>query len=280
MSAPVSPRRGLPGGGAELADKRFRRADVRPARRRTALRFWKIGRLVLVLAVLIGGGWFTASQLAAAQVLAVRRVVVHGHERLTVAEVEALIGGVRGTSLLAVDLAGTRGRLLESPWVADVRLRRVLPDTLDLHVVEREPIAIARIGVSLYLIDEAGVIMDEFGPAYRDFDLPIVDGLAAPRTDDGPPVDVARAQLTGRFLRTLAGHPDLRRALSQVDVSTPGNVKVLLGDDPTWLYLGDDNFVERMRTYFELVPTLDERGRVADYVDLRFGSRVFVRDRK
>jgi cell division septal protein FtsQ len=233
-----------------------------------------------VLAVLIGGAWLTAKQLAAAQVLTVRRVLIHGHTQLTVAEVEALIGGVRGTSLLAVDLTATRGRLLESPWVADVRLRRVLPDTLDLYVLEREPVAIARLGQTLYLIDDTGVIMDEFGPAYRDFDLPIVDGLAAPRTEDGPPVDAARAQLTGRFLRTLAGYPDLRRALSQVDVSTPGNVKVLLGDDPTWLYLGDENFVERMRTYFELVPTLDERGRVADYVDLRFGSRVFVRDRK
>lgn len=280
MSAPVTPRRGLPGGGAELADKRFRRADVRPTRRRTALRFWKIGRLVVVLAVLTGGAWLTAKQLAAAQVLTVRRVLIHGHTQLTVAEVEALVGGVRGTSLLAVDLTATRGRLLESPWVADVRLRRVLPDTLDLYVLEREPVAIARLGQTLYLIDDTGVIMDEFGPAYRDFDLPIVDGLAAPRTEDGPPVDAVRAQLTGRFLRTLVGYPDLRRALSQVDVSTPGNVKVLLGDDPTWLYLGDENFVERMRTYFELVPTLDERGRVADYVDLRFGSRVFVRDRK
>jgi len=280
VSAPVTPRRGLPGGGAELADKRFRRADVRPTRRRAAVRLLKIGRLVLVGAVVAAGVWFTARQLAAAQLLTVRRVLVHGHERLTLPEVEALIGDVRGSSLLAVDLCATRGRLLESPWVADARLRRVLPDTLDLYVYEREPIAIARLGHTLYLIDDSGVIIDEFGPAYRNFDLPIVDGLAAPRTEDGPPIDVARAQLTGRFLRMLSGHPDLRRALSQVDVSTPGNVKVLLGDDPTWLYLGDEQFVERLRTYFELVPALEERGRVTDYVDLRFGTRVFVRDRK
>lgn len=280
MSAPVTPRRGLPGGTAELSDKRFRRTDVRPTRRRTVARLWKVGRAVVVTVVVIAGIGFAAQRVTAASTLAVRHLIVRGHDRLTLAEVEALVGDVRGESLFSVDLAQVRVQLLESPWVADVVIRRVLPGTLDLRVVERAPVAIARLNQQLYLVDDQGVIIDEYGPVYRQFDLPIVDGLAAERTNGGPVLDVSRVQLAARFLRSLGAHPELRRALSQVDVSTADNVKVLLGDDPTWLFLGDGEFVERLRTYFELTSTLEERGRMTDYVDLRFGRRVFVRDRK
>lgn len=281
MSAPTSVRRGLPAGGAGVADKRFRRADVRPGRRRRLLqRLWQVGRVVLGLAVVVGGALFVSARVVDARFLAVRSVPVQGHHRLTLGEIEALIGDVRGESLVTVDLSRVRARLLGSPWVADVTLRRVFPDTVEVRIVEREPIAIARLGQQLYLVDESGVIVGEYGPEYADFDLPIVDGMAAPRTEDGPDIDPARAQLTARFLRALASRPALKRAVSQVDVSMTGNVTVLLGDDPTLLYLGDEFFAERLQQYLDLTPALAERGRQADYVDLRYGDRVFLKDRK
>ena len=38
-------------------------------------------------------------------------------------------------------------------------------------------------------------------------------------------------------------------------------------------------FVERLRTYLEIRPTLAERMSDVDYVDLRYGQRVIVKDR-
>ena len=186
----------------------------------------------------------------------------------------------QGADLLLVDLDRFRAALLDSPWVADVSLRRVLPSTVDVHIVEREPIAIARLGQQLYLVDDAGVIMDEYGPQYRDFDLSIVDGMAAPRSEDGPPIDPGRAQLVARFFRELEVRPELRRVVSQVNVAIDGNVVVMLADDTTALHLGDRQFVDRLQTYLDLTPTIEERGRIVDYVDLRFGNRVFLKDRK
>jgi cell division protein FtsQ len=264
-----------------VADKRFRRADVRPGRRRRVWqRAWQIGRVVMVVAGLAGVGVFASSRVVGARILAVDDVAVSGHHRLTVGEIEALIGDVRGESLLLVDLERFRVALLDSPWVADVTVRRVFPSTMAVRIVEREPIAIARIGQQLYLVDDLGVIIDEYGPQYRDLDLPIVDGMAAPRTPDGPAIDPTRAQLVARFMRSLSARPDLIRALSQVNVAAAGNVVVLLADDPTFLHLGDESFVARIQTYLELAPTLADRERAVDYVDLRFGNRVFLKDRK
>ena len=53
---------------------------------------------------------------------------------------EALAHGLYGRSILTADLDACRRHLLESPWVADAALRRVLPSTIEVRVVERQPI--------------------------------------------------------------------------------------------------------------------------------------------
>ncbi|HEX7779647.1 MAG TPA: cell division protein FtsQ/DivIB, partial [Vicinamibacterales bacterium] len=131
-------------------------------------------------------------------------------------------------------------------------------------------------GPQLYLVDSAGVIMDEFGPQYRDFDLPIVDGLVT-ASRGGPVTDADRVHLTGRFFDALGARPDLRRRVSQVDVSNARDLVAILDSEPAALHLGDARFVERLTTYFEISQALHDQFTDLDYVDLRFDERVFVR---
>jgi cell division septal protein FtsQ len=52
---------------------------------------------------------------------------------------------------------------------------------------------------------------------------------------------------------------------------------VLLEDDPALLHLGSEKFAERLRSYLEVAATLRENTSEIDYVDLRFGDRIYVR---
>jgi cell division protein FtsQ len=196
---------------------------------------------------------------------------------MAMGEVLALVEGLEGQHILAVGLDGWRRRLLKSPWVADATLRRILPNTVDIVVTERRPIAIGRIGSRLYLVDAGGVVIDEYGPNYADIDLPIVDGLASVPGHGGPMVDEARAALTTRLVAALASRPDLAGRVSQIDVSDPRNAVLLLEGDTAMLRLGDRDFVERIQSYIDLAPALRERVAAIDYVDLRFGERLYVR---
>jgi hypothetical protein len=65
--------------------------------------------------------------------------------------------------------------------------------------------------------------------------------------------------------------------VSQIDAADPRDLVVLLDDDPARLHVGDEAFVARLRNYLELAPALREQLTVVDYVDLRFGERVFAR---
>jgi cell division protein FtsQ len=195
-------------------------------------------------------------------------------------EVLAVLTGLRGESLLWTDLDVWRRRLMASPWVRDAALRRSLPSTVDVVVSERQPIGIGRINADLYLVDERGVIIDQYGPQYADLDLPIIDGLSAAPGGAGSLADEGRADLAARVIAALKSKPSVSRQLSQVDVTDLHNAAVILNGDPAMIQLGEDQFLARLQSYLDLAPTLRQRVADIDYVDLRFDDRIYVRPSK
>jgi cell division protein FtsQ len=260
-------------------DKRFRRVHVKPSRRRSpaSQRAWLAARLVGLAIVMGYAGYRGVALLAAASSLQIGHMVVRGHERLSTGEVLSLVEGLRGQNILAVKLDEWQTKLLASPWVESATIRRVLPSTVEIAVRERRPMGIGRLNTVMYLIDPSGVIIDEYGPAYADIDLPIIDGMAAAPQDGGSIVDVARAEFAGRVIGALAARPELAKRVSQIDVGDLHDAVVILDGDPALLHLGDTEFVARLQQYIDLAPALHERLQGIDYVDLRFDERMYVR---
>ena len=264
------------------SEKNFRRSKTRPASRKAAvgvMRFvsWRIARYALAMVVVSYAGYRATTLVLHASALQVRRIAVHGNVRISSGEVQAIVEGLRGTSILTADLAGYRRRLMESPWIADVALRRLLPSTVEIFVSERRPVGLCRLGSTLYLIDAGGTLIDEFGPQYAEFDLPIIDGLIAAPNIGQSTIDPARAELAARVIEALAPRKDIAQRVSQIDVRDVHDAVVMLQDDSALLHLGDDKFLERLQSYVDLAPALREQVSEIDYVDLRFGERVYVR---
>jgi cell division protein FtsQ len=264
---------------AAPSDKRFRRSHVRPSRRRRKWSglSWYLVRTTVAVALGMYAAYRGALLVLSAEALTVTRITVSGNVRLSRGEVVALMDGLRGQSMVTADLEAWRARLMTSPWVGGASMRRVIPGTIAVAITERQPMGIGRLGDGLYLIDQRGAIIDEYGPNYAEFDLPIIDGLAAPPGDGGPLIDEARAALAARLLASLQARSDLARRVSQVDVSDVRDGVVILKDDTALVRLGDDQFVERLQSYLDLAPALRERVNGIDYVDLRFDERIYVR---
>lgn len=263
------------------AEKNFRRAKVRPAGRKdgraAAWLTWRVGRWVAASAVVLYAGYRGTTLVLHASSLQVQRISVHGNVRLSSGDVQSIVDGLRGSSILTADLAGYRRRLMESPWVADVALRRVLPSTVEVFVSERRPMGLCRVGSTLYLVDPRGTLIDEFGPQYAEFDLPIIDGLVRTPSSGQPTIDETRADLASRVIDALAARKELAQRISQIDVRDAHDAVVLLDNDGALLHLGEDKFLERVQSYVDLAPALRQRVPDIDYVDLRFDERVYVR---
>jgi cell division protein FtsQ len=263
---------------AAPADKRFRRAHVSPAKRVTLRTAWpKLARIVGACVVLVIGIYVAADRVLSAASLTISKISVSGNSRMSRGEVVALLEGLRGQNMLTADLEGWRRKLLDSPWVADAAIRRVFPGTVSVAISERQPLGIGRINDTLYLVDHRGTVIDEYGPNYAEFDLPIIDGLAAHASADGMLVDETRATLVGRLLSDLARRPDLAKRVSQIDVTDAHDAVLILKNDTVLVRVGDGNFIDRLQAYLDLASTLRDRIPDIDYVDLRFDERVYVR---
>jgi cell division protein FtsQ len=181
-----------------------------------------------------------------------------------------------GANILTADLDQWRVLLEQAPWIQEAKFRRSFPSTIRVMVTEREPRGVARLKDRLYLIDERGAVIDDYGPEYVAFDLPIIDGLMSVSKGDHT-VDESRAALASRIIRALRSKPAIGRSLSQIDVSDPHNAAVIVNGDPAVIYVGDDRFLPRLESYFGLALALRERVPDIDYVDLRFDDRIYVR---
>lgn len=262
------------------ADKRFRRAQVRPTGRKGAS--WRrallLAKSAVTLLVVSLAAWRVLSLVTESPTFQVSQIVLHGNDRLSRGEAMALVGDLRGRNILAVGLDDWRQRLMTSRWVEGVTVRRVLPRTLDFVVRERTPMGIARVGRDLFLVDSRGTMIDEYGPTYADLDLPIIDGLSQGSPSDGPlVVDATRTALAARLIADVGQHQNISARVSQIDVRDARDAVVLLDGDTVLLRLGDKDFAARLQDYLDVSTALKDRMSGIDTVDLRFGERMYVR---
>ena len=92
-----------------------------------------------------------------------------------------------------------------------------------------------------------------------------------------PALDERRAELAGRLIEALAPRADLAKRVSQIDVSNLHDAVVLLDGDSALQHLGEERFLERLQVYADVETAVHERVPGIDYVDLRFGERMYVR---
>jgi cell division protein FtsQ len=261
------------------AEKNFRRTKPKTAKRKAKRRriSWRAARILISVVVVVYAAYRAVDLVVSASTLQVRRIVVHGNERISSGEVQEVLRNLKGTSILTADLEYYRKRLLKSPWVAEVAMRRVLPGTIEVFVRERRPMGLSRMGNQLYLVDRQGEVIDEFGPQYSQFDLPMIDGLQRAPGHNDSALDERRAELAAKVIESVAQRSSLAHRVSQIDVSDLHDAVVLLDDDAALLHVGDERFVDRLQSYVDLASTLRERVPDIDYVDLRFSPNLYVK---
>jgi cell division protein FtsQ len=130
----------------------------------------------------------------------------------------------RNRSVLRVPLDDRRIQLEQIPWVESASVQRILPNRLRIELTERTPVAFARNGNELGLIDAHGVLLDR--PKGEDLHFPIVTGFS----EDLPREQrEKRMQTYEEFMKDV----DLVRGgssdrVSEADLSNPKDLRVVM----------------------------------------------------
>jgi len=109
----------------------------------------------------------------------VEDVLVVGRSQTSKDDLMKAVRLARGAPILAYDLDGARQRIEVLPWVASASVERMLPDTILLSVIERQPLALWQSKGRFEVIDRKGEIISKQS-IERFSDLLVVVGNDAP----------------------------------------------------------------------------------------------------
>lgn len=115
-------------------------------------------KLVLVLSLLFGGGVVVVKTPGVlSNIWPIEKIAIVGEvEHLQQSQLARILLAKEFSGMLSVDLQQLRSQVIQLPWIKDVQIRKVWPDTLSFSVEEYQPIA--QINQS-YLTDE-GVLIE------------------------------------------------------------------------------------------------------------------------
>ncbi len=280
-------------------DEPFLRSRRRVSVRRGILprtRWGRVGFGVGAVALVGGLAWlgYAARQFAAHdprfRIESSDNIQVLGNSQVTQAELLSVFGADMGRNVFFVPLDQRRAELERLPWVETATVMRLLPNQLRLAVTERTPIAFARDGSAIGLVDRDGVLLP-MAPetmAAKRYSFPVVTGISA---NDPASTRAARMKIYRRFLAEIdSAGESISSQLSEVDLSDSEDVRVLVAPgapsaSPTegnelLLHLGDSDFLARWRNYEQHVAEWKAQYPQLASVDLRYERQVVLGMRK
>ncbi|HKS94964.1 MAG TPA: FtsQ-type POTRA domain-containing protein [Terriglobia bacterium] len=202
-------------------------------------------------------------------------IEITGTHNVTHAQIIEVLGGDIGRNVFFIPLAERKAQLEKIPWVESASVMRFVPNHLKVEIHERTPVAFARIGSRISLIDATGTLMELPGGKHK-YSLPVIVGM-----NPGEPLSTrgARMKTYNELVRQLDSEGGrYSQDLSEVDVSDPDDVKVVANDPngAVLVHLGSDNFLSRYRTYVTHVQVWRQQFEKLDSVDLRYDNQIIV----
>ena len=291
----ITPRGGRTASGGGGRGEKGRAAGVvqRPAQRksrggassadgaawRSLLRYVPLF-LKFAVAVSIGFALFYAYRSAAsASFFRLSAIEIEGTSRASREEIKAIVRRqVGGRGVWQADLAAIGAEVKNQPWVRAAVVSRVLPSSLRVHVVEREPRLVVRTSAGRFVwMDEEGVMLGTAQPSDK---MPpfFIRGL------DEAPTDAARTDNRERIRKALEMASEWTAAgivsrVSEVNLDDLRDVRAQLSgnDSQIEVRLGKEDFGKRLGRALKVLDDLRDspRGQVVR-LDATQEKRVIV----
>jgi cell division septal protein FtsQ len=235
-----------------LAKRRLRRGETRYPRLRLGLQV--LAALLTVCLVWLGA----PKILHRLDFFRIRRVEIAGLQYLPPSKVIAALELGSEASVFD-DLSAAGGRVRALPGVASAVVRRRLPGTLEIELIEAVPVALAPRSGGMALLDSSGKVLP-FDPAASAPDLPVA------------------ASADARVARVLASVQEHDPVLfARVRTAWLVRDDVLLDVDGRRFWFGPEVTAEDIRAVMAVAQDLARQGRKYHELDGRYAGQVIVR---
>src|SRR5580700_7842766 len=201
-------------------------------------------------------------------------IEVTGMQNATKAQIMEVMGADIGRNIFFILLAQQKAQLEQIPWVESASVMRFVPNRLSVEIHERTPIAFARVGPRISLIDAGGTLMEL--PQKHKYYFPVILGM-----NPGEPLSTRapRMKAYNELVQELdSGGARYSQDLSEVDLSDLENLKVRVNDPAgdVLVELGSSEYLKRYKTYISHVQEWRQQFQKLESVNLRYDNQVIV----
>jgi cell division protein FtsQ len=201
-------------------------------------------------------------------------IEVIGTQNVTKTQIMEVMGGDIGRNIFFIPLAQQKAQLEQIPWVESASVMRFVPNRLKVEIVERTPVAFARVGPRIALIDAGGTLM-ELPPKHK-YSFPVILGM-----NPGEPLSTRapRMKVYMDLVRDLdSGGARYSQDLSEVNLIDLEDVKLRVNDPAgdVLVHLGSSDYLRRYKTYASHVQEWRQQFRDLESVDLRYDNQIVV----
>jgi cell division protein FtsQ len=204
------------------------------------------------------------------------QIEVAGAQHVSRAQIMDVMGGDIGRNIFFVPLAERQHQLEQIPWVESASVMRFVPNRLRIEIHERTPIAFARIGSHISLIDAGGNLMELAPSPKRKYSFPVITGMNA---NEPLSTRAARMKDYNELIQQLdSGGARYSQDMSEVDLSDAEDVKVVTADPngEVLVHLGNGNYLQRYKIYVTHVEGWRQQFDKLESVDLRYDGQIIV----
>src|SRR5580700_5197100 len=201
-------------------------------------------------------------------------IEVTGMQNATKAQIMEVMGADIGRNIFFIPLAQQKAQLEQIPWVESASVMRFVPNRLKVEIHERTPVAFARVGPRISLIDAGGTLMEL--PQKHKYSFPVVLGM-----NPGEPLSTRapRMKSYNELVQDLdSGGARYSQDLSEVDLSDLENLRVRVNDPggDVLVELGSSDYLKRYQTYVSHVQQWRQQFQKLESVNLRYDNQVIV----
>ncbi len=261
----------------------FLRAQKRVSARRGSLPkktanrlLWAcVAAVLLCAAALAAGGVYEYGERSwRFRVESSDNIDVTGMENVTKAQIMEVMGADIGRNIFFIPLAQQKTQLEQIPWVESASVMRFVPNRLSVEIHERTPVAFARVGPRISLIDAGGTLMEL--PQKHKYSFPVILGM-----NPGEPLSTRapRMKAYNELVQELdSGGARYSQDLSEVDLTDLENLKVRVNDPAgdVLVELGSSDYLKRYKTYVSHVQEWRQQFQKLESVNLRYDNQVIV----
>ena len=197
---------------------------------------------------------------------------IRGHSRLTPEIIAERLDIQPHTNIFQIRLDDIQRKLEEMTWVKEARVFRNFPQKLSIHLTERVPFALVKLG-ELYLVDRDGVVLGGLASG-SEIHLPIITGSFVQNvTQDGENPQLQHALQT---LGTLMESSYVfSRPIRKIRIEGLENVTLVHDGNFPDIRLSLLDYAQRFQRLEKIYPELEPEKLVS--IDLRFDKRVILR---